>query len=435
MDFQITVRSGDREVGSLMVTVTGTGAEREEQVLEVGRRLGRVLLEPALAEAVQSSRRPCCCGRAMDYRDQQTITVQTMLGPLPLVRKRFRCERCRHTIYRGDEVLCGRHRVTMPLAKRVCQLVETEHYPHVPQVLADQHGIALGHEEINELVRAVGGHADRVRRAEATAWRATPTAERCWPNPEVTPRRIYASCDGVMYCTNQTEPDPQHPDQQRLIWQQMRVGCIYWQEAQEHWRKRVLWGRETAEDFGASLFRLACRCGWREASERLFGADGGDWCWDIHARYFSEATGILDWYHASEHIWTAARLLGADSEVTAAWAEQALDHLATRGGVGLVAWLEPQRTARRGGARAALDQLLKYVRPRRELMNYPEYRAHGWQVGTGMIESTGKQLVGLRLKGPGMHWTEPGALAVAALRAIDLNGQWHRFWNNLTLTS
>lgn len=68
-------------------------------------------------------------------------------------------------------------------------------------------------------------------------------------------------------------------------------------------------------------------------------------------------------------------------------------------------------------------------------MNYADYREAGWQIGTGMIESTGKQLVCQRLKGPGMHWTEIGALAVTALRATDLNGQWHPFWNSLTLTT
>ncbi|MCC7423008.1 MAG: hypothetical protein IT428_22255 [Planctomycetaceae bacterium] len=51
-----------------------------------------------------------------------------------------------------------------------------------------------------------------------------------------------------------------------------------------------------------------------------------------------------------------------------------------------------------------------------------------------MIESTGKQLVGQRLKGPGMHWSEQGALAVSALRAIDLNTQWHTFWKDLALS-
>lgn len=57
----------------------------------------------------------------------------------------------------------------------------------------------------------------------------------------------------------------------------------------------------------------------------------------------------------------------------------------------------------------------------------------GWPIGTGRRESSCNQLVGVRLKGPGMHWTEAGAPAVTALKATDLNGQSHSFWQNLTL--
>ena len=48
-----------------------------------------------------------------------------------------------------------------------------------------------------------------------------------------------------------------------------------------------------------------------------------------------------------------------------------------------------------------------------------------------MIESTAKQLVGLRLKGPGTHWSEHSALAVTTRRANDLNGHWHHLWSTL----
>lgn len=80
-------------------------------------------------------------------------------------------------------------------------------------------------------------------------------------------------------------------------------------------------------------------------------------------------------------------------------------------------------------------RVINYIQPRLDRTDYPTYRADGWQIGTGMIESTAKQLVGLGLKGPGMHWSEHGALAVTALRATDLNGQWHNLWTTLTLNA
>lgn len=435
MHVKVTVEIDGKPAGEFEQEVSGRAAEVEEACVAAGRRAGRIVLERGLAEVAAGGRVPVCCGRRMENRGRRLITVATMTGPVTIERRRYRCRRCGHEVPAGDaEILCGSHRVTKPLAKRVCQLATTEHFTRLPQLLFDQHGIELGREEIVEIVHEVGGQADERRQAEAASFLSGPFAERFWPPPVVRPRRIYVSCDGVMYCTNLREPDPRHPGEQRMVWQQMRVGCVYWEGDDGRWHKQMIWGREGVEEFGAALFRLACRCGYREAAEKLFASDGGDWCWTIRERYFSQATGILDWYHASEHVWTAARGLSADEDAAKAWAGQALATMRYEGGAGLSAWLQPQLARRRGKARRALQDLLTYVRTKQDVMDYAAYRAHGWQIGTGMIESTGKQLVGGRLKGPGMHWTEAGALAVTALRAIDLNGRWHEHWRDLTLT-
>ena len=436
MHVKVTVEVDGRKAGEFEKEVSGRAAEMEESSLEVGRRAGRIVLESGLIQVAQGCRVPVCCGRKMGSRGRRPITVSTMTGPVVYERRRYRCEMCGHEVYAGDgEILCGPHRVTVPLAKRVCQLATTEHFTRLPRLLADQHGLEMGHEEIAEIVHEVGGHADRMRQAEAASFRSGPCAQRTWPEPEVTPARVYVSCDGIMYCTNLREPHPKRPGEKRMVWQQMRVGCVYWQDAQDKWHKQVLWGRESVEDFGAALFRLACRCGYRQAREKLFACDGGDWCWTIHTLYFSEATGILDWYHASEHVWQAAHTLFPEQNAATSWADQALALMRDRGGTGLREWLQEQLRGRRGMARQALNGLITYVQTKQHLMDYPGYRAAGWQIGTGMIESTGKQLVGLRLKGPGMHWSEQGALAVTALRAIDLNGGWHNYWNSLVLTT
>lgn len=182
-----------------------------------------------------------------------------------------------------------------------------------------------------------------------------------------------------MYCTNQLEPVPGKPGAFRLVWQQMKVGCVYWQDADGTWNKKMIWGRESPREFGAALFRLACRCGYREAAVKVFAADGGAWCWDIRNEYFSEACGILDWFHASEHIWEAARQCADQDTDAKSWANAALDQMHASGGAGLVAWLREQSGRRRGKAREAIKQLLAYVEPRADLMKYPQYRARGLQ--------------------------------------------------------
>ena len=432
MVIQVTVQIDGREVECIEQEIVGTPAEREEQTHRLGKQVGRTAAEHALEAAIQT-RHPCCCGRSMQSKGRRRITIRGLDGEVRVPRTRYRCQCCGRDLYAADGLLmCGTHRVTRPLAKRACQLATVEHFTELPQLLFDQHGVRLSHEELIELVHDVGGEADRLRQAEAQVWLRTPAEKRVWPEPEATPARVYVSCDGIMYCTNLREPDPQHPGQRRLIWQQMRVGCVYWQDAHEHWHKEVLWGRESAEEFGASLYRLACRCGYRQARERIFAADGADWCWNIQQRYFAAAEGILDWFHVSEHVWETARVL-CPADGAAAWVDQAQALLRDSGGEGLLKWLLPQRTAARGRKRQALSQLIGYLQPRLDRMNYPSYRIRDWQIGTGMVESTARQLVGLRLKGPGMHWSEAGAVAVTALRAQSLNHRWHLFWKTLVM--
>jgi hypothetical protein len=436
MLFKVTIRIDEKEERIVEQELQGSAAEIEEQALKFQQRIGRIILEQGFNQIASDTRHPECCGRSMENRGRRCVTVQTLNGDVVVERSRYRCRVCHCHATPADAHLCfGLHRLTKPLAQRLCQLATVEHWTRLEKLVADQHGVHVGHDEILKLVHDAGGEAERQRRAAAKTWQAVPEDRRSWPEPEFTPRRLYISCDGIMYCTNRREPDPQHADQRRLIWQQMKVGCVYWQDAQDHWHKQMIWGRESPEEFGVALFQLACRCGYRQAVEKIFAADGGDWCWEIHARYFPNATGVLDWFHASEHVWEAAHALHTDDASARVWAEEGLEQLRTRGGTGFTDWLRGQFAGRRGRKRKALESLKNYIEPRGWQTDYPRYRAADWQIGTGMMESTAKQLVGVRLKGPGMHWSELGALAMTALRACDLNGRWHSFWNALTLAT
>ena len=438
MNVEVIVRIEGREVASIEQELpTIEALDLEQQTERLKDRLGQVVLEVGFDRMASSLRRPCCCGRAMQNKGRRCVTIASLSGQVVLQRNRFRCVTCGAWQTPADAVVCcGRHRMTRYLARQVCQLATLEHFTRLEQLMADQHGVTLGHDPMMKLVHDVGGVAEARRLAEVQQWRSTPSQKRRWPEPEVTPRRVHVSCDGIMYCTNQSEPDPQQAGTARLIWKQMRVGCVYWQEPDdETWHKQVVWGQEQDYlSFGAALYRLACRCGYRQAEETIFAADGGEWCWGIHQQYFANAQGILDWYHASEHVWECAKALHNESSLVTAWVEEALSLMAEEGGVGLLTWLLGQRPSWRGKKRRVLDALTHYVQPRLDRMDYAHFRQQDWPIGTGMIESTAKQLVGQRLKGPGMHWSRAGATALTALRCAHLNGHWHQTWQNLTLT-
>jgi hypothetical protein len=60
---------------------------------------------------------------------------------------------------------------------------------------------------------------------------------------------------------------------------------------------------------------------------------------------------------------------------------------------------------------------ITYFTNQRNRMRYDEYRACGYQIGSGTVESACKRVIGQRLKQAGMIWSEEQAKAVALIRA------------------
>ena len=69
-----------------------------------------------------------------------------------------------------------------------------------------------------------------------------------------------------------------------------------------------------------------------------------------------------------------------------------------------------------------------YVARNRSRMRYPEFRAKGLCVSSGVVEAGCKVAIGTRLKRAGMHWTIAGADAIIALRCCKLSGRFEQFW-------
>ena len=71
---------------------------------------------------------------------------------------------------------------------------------------------------------------------------------------------------------------------------------------------------------------------------------------------------------------------------------------------------------------------LNRVARNQKRMRYPEFRAQGLCVSSGVVEASCKVVIGTRLKRAGMHWTLAGADAIIALRSCKLSGRFEDFW-------
>ena len=62
-----------------------------------------------------------------------------------------------------------------------------------------------------------------------------------------------------------------------------------------------------------------------------------------------------------------------------------------------------------------------------DMLDYPAFRAKGYDLGSGPTESFCKTLTS-RLKGSGMRWDKPHAEGLMALAAIRGSNLWERYW-------
>jgi len=357
-------------------------------------------------------------------------------GPITIRRARYRCSVDGTFYYPLDDVLdLPPGEVTVSVAKRAVRLSTHMGFSDLQAELFYQHEVRLSDTVLNRVMQQVGSIAEQDRKEAAAALQALPEGvareEEVLSNPAIArPKRVYISCDGVMYPTRYRQ---EIDGKKRIVYQEMKCGTVFWQEGNSTWHKRVTSCREDPNGFGASLWDLAVRCGMLQADQVVFISDGGTWCDTVAKKYFHDAERILDWYHLVEHVWEAARAIYKQEDAAKKWVSRCTDLLKECSGIGLMRYLERCRrghVSRSGQATAleALDDLMAYLRPRIHITDYVDYRAKGMVIGSGIMESTCKQLVSRRLKGSGRQWSDEGALAMTALIGQRLNGSWDEFW-------
>jgi len=179
----------------------------------------------------------------------------------------------------------------------------------------------------------------------------------------------------------------------------------------------------------------------READKRgygskysLFLADGCQHIWRLQQRYFPDADTCLDGFHVVEKLWAAGTCLYPEgSKQLATWVAKQTK-LLRRGRSGAV--LDTIERAHRTipktgpgnkGKRKRLLEIHQHLAKNRHRMRYHLLRKRDLDIGSGAVEGAVRNLVRLRLDGPGMRWGRERSERVLHLRCILLNGQWDDF--------
>jgi hypothetical protein len=155
--------------------------------------------------------------------------------------------------------------------------------------------------------------------------------------------------------------------------------------------------------------------------------DGADWLQRFIDFHRPDAIRVLDFPHAVEYLTRASHeAFGAGTAQTSEWLGTQAHALKHDGPDPVLAAL---RTLPAGEQR---ETALGYLEPRLAQLQYPTFRAAGYPIGSGIVESANKVVVEDRLKGSGMHWAPDHVDPMLALRTVVCADRWDGAWPQIS---
>jgi hypothetical protein len=335
--------------------------------------------------------------------------------------------------------LLPHQKITPGLAEKLCfTALATGSYEQAAAVAA-RWGVAVDDATLHQQVQRAGERADQ--QAEARVAASAAPALACGPKSTVPPGALVIMMDGWMLRHRGVDwgLKPAHVPGERVAWQECKSAVIYRlaQAAQTHSGRGLLVEKFVVAyqgeplEFGRRVQAEARRRGLGQVTRVYVVADGGVWIWNIVADRFAQATGVLDFAHASQHLWAVAHTLHPENEAGArAWVEPLLHRLRHGGEAGVLQTLQdlPAWCAQRGqGLPATVAKEISYFQNHRPHVQYEARAAEGCPVGSGAMESLCGQLQG-RFKRCGQFWTAPGRRRLMALEIARRNNDWDEVW-------
>jgi hypothetical protein len=368
----------------------------------------------------------CECGEEATYRYRRQGKLYTVFGEVRYKRAYYVCPSCHRGVYPLDKKLGLRPNTMSAELERLAGIVGVEMpFGQGSAVFEELTLVSLSDHSLDKAAQSYG---EEVMKMESE-WQAEAQdmdqvlAHKRTVRP---PGRLYGSLDGgrVHIRGEGNEAD---------AWRELKVGA--WYEARGRppqtpngeWTIRAEHITYYTDICDANTFReWVWTTGFHRhaqlARELVFLGDGSRWIWDIVSACFPHAIQIVDWFHACEYLALVAQIVFRSDEQRHIWVEHVKAALWDGRLDEVIAACQQHINPDREDDPA--QKAVTYYTNNRHRMDYPTYRAQGYHIGSGTIESGIKQIGSQRMKVAGARWSLNGARKVAKARAAFLSGQW-----------
>jgi hypothetical protein len=389
----------------------------EEISQELERELEQRILDQQPPPADNRARCPHC-GASARFRGLQERCLLTRHGERRLHRRYYYCSACQEGFAPLDLALgLGRSALTAQLRRQLAYLAAWQPFAEAVVTLQLLTGLPVSAKTVERAAHSVGQSLGEAKRRTAQQH-----LQGRLPQPTARPRQLYVSMDGVFVPLR----DPWKRDgslgQLSCRFGECKVGAVYEVRAGPDGRLQAHRAVYTATLDAGTAFEpliatLAHQQGHHFAREVIVLGDGAAWIWRIAAAQFPRAIEIVDFCHASQHLWKiAAAWFGPKSPEAGSWVEQRKAELLKDELAAVLEAIGTWEPTSENGQKLKQTEYDYFAR-NAERMRYGTFRRKGYQIASGVVESACKHVVASRLDQAGMHWRQETAEAIVCLRA------------------
>ena len=294
----------------------------------------------------------------------------------------------------------------------------------VEEVWLNQHSY-VEESTLRRITYLHGEVAEKLERAEAER------LEREASSSEAMPGQLFVSADGalIQLTTGEwTEVKTMAVGEFAGVWN-AKKGRIQVKGQDISYFSRSYRAREFERYALAELQRR----GIDNAGQVVTINDGAEWIQSFADYHFPKAVRILDFSHAMGYVSRAGQSVwGEGTKQFNQWyvrMRHQLRHHPPQRTLSDLGFLS--RKAKTDEALAVVDNALRYLTKRVELIDYPHFQEQGFPIGSGSVESSHKVIVQSRMKRGGMRWAEAHVDPMLALRNLVVNGRWVTGWSQI----
>lgn len=355
------------------------------------------------------------CGGKQKYKGAATKELEFDCGKLTIQRAYYHCAKCKSTSFPLDEKLGlveGQEQGI--LREKLCMLAILSPYNQASQVCKT----LLGSE-------SYAMNLSRIVNRESSRFESRENDEKLRNSGKGD--RVYIEIDGHMCPTREKR---RNADDNGYREAKVILGfCEKDVTQMTSKRREILAKTMRAKVTDVAGFRPLFEDVYKNVNGDHLGelvviADGAKWIWNLIDELAPHATQILDYAHAKQHLWDAAKLMyGEQNQLAGAWVAKQQD-LLFEDHIDKVI----ENISQFIDIVPALQTVASYFERNASRMKYKSYRERNLNIGSGAIESAGKQISAGRIKGPGMRWSVTNLNKLLALRCSFLDGSWRSYW-------